>query len=122
MNSIALFFAVIILAKLFTEWVLNRLNRQHIHRCEGLVPEAFRDVMSQDVYEQSIAYSLDKARLAEIESLIDTALLFLLLYTGFLAGFYSVLTRWIGDGLWAQATVMILMILFLGVLSLPMEW
>jgi len=122
LNSIALFFAVIILAKLFTEWVLNRLNRQHIHRCEGLVPEAFRDVMAQDVYEQSIAYSLDKARLAEIESLIDTALLFLLLYTGFLAGFYSVLTRWIGDGLWAQATVMILMILFLGVLSLPMEW
>lgn len=122
LNLVSIIFGVVILAKWFTEFVLNRLNRRHINHCRGVIPEAFREVMTQESYDKSVNYSLDKARLSEWEGVIDTVLVGVFLYLGLLPWIYDLFSNLIGEGLWAQSLVLLMVTIFLSIFSLPLEW
>jgi len=122
LNLVTIIFGIIILAKWFTEFVLNRLNRRHIKHCKGVIPEAFREVMNQDNYDKSVSYSLDKSRLSEWEGVVDTLLVGVFLYMGLLPVVYDLFSSWIGDGIWAQSLVLLLVTVFLSLFSMPLEW
>ena len=120
-NLISIIFGSIILAKWATEFLLNNLNARHIKICSGGIPEAFKDVMTQESYDKSVNYSLDKSKLAQAEGLFDVFLVFVFLYLGLLPWLYNGLSAGIGDGIWAQSLVLLLVMVILGLFSLPME-
>jgi STE24 endopeptidase len=121
-NSVSIIFAFIILAKWLTELTLNRLNRRHIEHCKGLIPEAFRDVMNQESYDRSVSYSLDKSRLSEVEGIVDTFLVTAFVFAGILPWIYESLSGLTGNGIWAQSLVLLLVMVIMGLFSLPLEW
>lgn len=121
-NLVTIIFGVIILLKWLTELVLNRLNRRHIKHCKGVIPEAFREVMTQGNYEKSVSYSLDKSKLSEWEGIVDTILIGIFLYLGLLPWVYNVISSWVGNGLWSQSLVLLLVTVVLSLFTLPMEW
>lgn len=121
-NLVTLIFGLLILLKWLTEWSLNRLNRRHIEHCSGGIPEAFKEVMTQESYDKSVSYSKDKAKLAEVEGVVDTILIFIFLFGGLLPWIYNGFSGLIGNGLWAQSLVLILVTIVLGLFSLPLEW
>jgi STE24 endopeptidase len=121
-NLVTVIFGIIILSKWGTELVLNRLNRRHIDHCRGVIPEAFREVMTQENYDKSISYSLDKSKFSEWEGIIDTILVAVFLYLGLLPWIYNGLSFLIGNGLWAQSLVILLVTVILSLFAMPMEW
>jgi len=120
-NFISIIFGVIILLKWAVEWLLNHLNARHIRYCSGGIPEAFREVMTQENYDKSVKYSLDKSRLAQVEGTFDLLMVFIFLYLGLLPTIYNALSSVIGDGLWGQGLVLILVMVVIGLFSLPIE-
>ncbi len=121
-NSVTILFGFLIILKWFTEFTLNRLNRKHIQNSSGNIPDAFKEVMNQETYDKSVDYSLDKSRFAEIESIVDTALVIIFLGFGILPWLYDGLTGLLGGAVWAQSLVLMLITILIGIFSMPMEW
>jgi STE24 endopeptidase len=121
-HPVLLLFGIIILAKWATEFALNILNRRHIDQCRGGIPEAFKEVMTQESYDKSISYSFDKSRFAEIEGIVDTILVGVFLFLGVLPWCYDIFTSWLGEGIWSQSLILLLVSVFLSLFSLPLEW
>ncbi len=122
MNTVLVVFVVLLLAKFAAEGALEFLNRRHVRAYAGNPPEACREIMDDTTYRKSVNYTLAKSRLGMIESGVSTAVLLLLLPTGWLAAIYGLLSGWIGEALWLQPSILIGIGLLLALPELPLDW
>ena len=58
MTSLEIVFVIALVAKLLAELVLEALNRAHVAKLSGAMPEEFEGVMSDENYEKSTRYTL----------------------------------------------------------------
>ncbi len=101
---------------------LNELNMRHLENHKDKVPVFFRNAIDDRTYLNSVAYTLDKGKLARLSLIYDTIVTLLILFGGILPW----LGKWsesqnlgpIGTGIFFIAGLSIILT-FLG---LPLEW
>jgi len=114
--------AVLILARFAMKWILAQLNRRHVLAHADVVPAPFAEFIDRETYRKSVEYTLAKNALSRWEMLFDTALLFLLLFSGVLPWLWSGLSGVLGSGRLGEGLVLFTIISLISLPSLPLEW
>ena len=122
MNILSATVGSLIAAKLLAELGLARLNEDNVRRNAGAVPEAFRAVISPEVYEKSIAYTLAKSKWNRWEMIVDTFVLLAALFSGFFPWFFALITDRFGNSVWAGAGFLFASGILLAAPGLPFSW
>ncbi len=122
MNSIVAVVGILILAKWTAEWCLARLNRAHVLRHAGAVPDAFREVIDPATYAKSVEYTLAKSRLHEWELLWSTIVLLVVLFSGLLPRSFALFAERFGTSVWSMAAFLLTTGFLLNLTGLPFDW
>lgn len=85
------------------------------------LPEAFKDVLDEETYKKSVAYTLDKIKFGLLSKIYDAAYLALILFSGLLASAYTSYVSRVGSGVFKEALFIILVTLALSIPSIPFE-
>ena len=103
MRPLAIIALALILARVFAEIWLNRLNQHHVRAHANEVPRAFRGIIDDGTYRRSVDYTLAKSRFGNIVNLFDAALLILVLFSGVLPWSFGRFSASFGTSIWAMA-------------------
>jgi STE24 endopeptidase len=122
MNPTLVIVCGLILAKGAVEGWLARLNRAHVLRHAGAVPEAFRDIIDADTYAKSVEYTLARNRLHEWEMLWSTAVLLAVLFSGILPQTFDLFVARAGPSVWSMAGFVFTIGFALNLTGLPFDW
>ena len=122
MNTLLLVFILLLVLKLATSIVLDLLNLSYAQARASEVPDSFRDFIDLPTYQKSVEYTVAKTRFGIVRDLYDAGVLVLVLLLGVLPWFFELFTAWFGFGVWAQALVLFLIGLVLGLPSIPFDW
>lgn len=122
MNTVLIVFVLLLALKVAADIVLDFLNVRHSTQQRASVPEAFKDFMDESSYRKSIDYTVAKTRFGIVSGLYDAAVLLVVLLSGLLAFLYQGLSDGLGYGVWAQALVLFLLMVLLGLPGLPFDW
>ncbi len=116
----------VVVCLVFAKWVaelwLNSLNRHHVRAHAGAVPEAFHDIVDEATYAKSVSYTLAKARLDQIDTTYEAALLLVVLVSGVLPWGHALAIHRLGGSVWAMAAFLFLAGVALSLPGLPIEW
>ena len=112
----------LVLARLAAELWLAWLNRRHVLACAGEVPPAFREIIDEPTYKKSIAYTLAKTRLGNIESIGNTIILLVVLFSGVLPRAFQFFSQWLGQSAWAMAAFLFVTGLAVSLPGWPFDW
>ena len=93
MNHLLILFCALYLGEFLFAWMLDCLNMNSILKNRSERPERFRENISVDDYEKSVAYSMRKGRFALVKILGSSLFLLLLL----LSSFPGLLESWLGE-------------------------
>src|ERR1017187_8958906 len=93
----------LILARLAAELWLASLTRRHVLAHAGEMPKAFHGIIDEPTYKKSVAYTLAKGRLGNLEGTCDTAVLLVVLYSGVLSWAFHLFSHGLGQSAWAMA-------------------
>jgi STE24 endopeptidase len=122
MSTVLFIFVLLLILKVGTSIVLDRLNLRYAQARAGEVPESFRDFIDLPTYQKSIEYTAAKTRFGVVSNLYDAGVLALVLLLGILPWFYELFSGWFGFGNWGQALVLFLICLVLGIPSIPFDY
>jgi STE24 endopeptidase len=93
----------LILARLALEIWLAALNHRHVLAHAGEMPKVFQGIMDEPTYKQSVAYTLAKGWLGNIEATCNTAVLLVVLFSGVLPWAFHLFSQGLGQSAWAMA-------------------
>jgi STE24 endopeptidase len=122
MNLIVAIVAILILAKWAVELCLAQLNRAHVLRHAGAVPEAFREIIDPATYAKSVEYTLAKSRLHQWELLWSTVVLLAVLFSGVLPRCFALFAERFGTSVWSMAAFLFTTGFALSLAGLPFDW
>jgi STE24 endopeptidase len=122
MNPIVAVVATLILAKWATELWLLRLNRDHVLKNAGAVPDAFKGIIEPATYARSVEYTLAKSRFHQWELLWGTVVLLAVLFSGVLPQGFDLFAGRFGASIWSMAAFLFTTGLVLSLASLPFDW
>jgi STE24 endopeptidase len=122
MNSIVASVAILILAKWAAEFWLARLNRAHVLRHAGAVPEAFQAIIEPHTYARSVAYTLAKSRLHQWELLWGAIVLLAVLLWSVLPRCFDLFADRFGTSVWSMAAFLFVVGVALNLTGLPFDW
>ena len=103
MSFVATTAALLILARLAAELWLASLNRRHVLAHADEIPPAFRGIIDEPTYKKSVAYTLAKGRLGNIEGTCNTAFLLVVLFSGVLPWTLHLFSHGLGQSAWVMA-------------------
>jgi len=112
----------LILARLAAELWLAALNRRHVLAHAGEIPPAFRETIDEPTYKKSIAYTLAKGRLGNLEDAWSTMVLLVFLFSGVLPRALELFSNGLGQSAWAMAAFLFTVGLALSLPGLPFDW
>jgi STE24 endopeptidase len=112
----------LILARLLAELWLAALNRRHVLAHAGEIPPAFLGIIDEPAYKKSVAYTLAKERLGNIEEICSTAILLIILFSGVLPWAFQLFSHGPGPSAWAMAAFLFATGLVISLPGLPFEW
>jgi len=122
MPQVAIIALVLILARVFTELWLSRLNQHHVHAHRNEVPPPFRGVMDEATYRRSVDYTLAKSRFGDLAGVFDFVILIAVLFSGVLPWAFRRFSASFGTSIWAMAAFLFLTGIALSVPALPFAW
>jgi STE24 endopeptidase len=123
MTTLAIFVtALLVLARLAAELWLAALNRRHVLAHAGEIPPAFRGIIDEPAYKKSVAYTLAKERLGNIEETCSTAILLIVLFSGVLPWAFQLFSPGPGRSAWAMAAFLFTVGVTMSLPGLPFEW
>ena len=122
MTSFAFVALGLILIRYFFELCLDGVNAAHVRKHSAEVPKAFREIMDAATYKKSVQYTLAKARFGTVSDSYSTAVLCVLLFSGFLASLFAQVVERTGQSAWGLAIALWAVILLMSLLSLPFSW
>ncbi|MBC8243020.1 MAG: M48 family metallopeptidase [Verrucomicrobia bacterium] len=112
---------LILLRYCFELW-LDGVNAAHVRKHAAEVPVPFREIMDEETYRKSVRYTLAKARFGTFSDTYSTAVLCILLFSGWLASLYGLVADSTGQSPWGLAIALWAVVLLLSLLSLPFSW
>ena len=106
--------------KAIIEWTLSTLNAQNVKKHRNKIPDAYANDMDMETYEKSNNYTLTKNTFGKIELVWDSIYAILTLCF-LLPPLYSYFQPILGDTIWGQAGLLIVITTILGVVNIPFE-
>src|SRR6266446_8287689 len=95
---------LIVLLLLLAKWAmqlwLERLNQRHVLAHADAVPEGFKAFIDENTYAKSVAYTLAKGRLRQVEDTFDLGFLLVVLFSGALPWALDFFNGWLGHSTW----------------------
>ncbi len=105
------------------EYVLNYwldvMNIKNIESNPNL-PGFFKDAISTAAYQKSRSYSLVKLRFNKWHMFITSGLTLLVLFSGILPNFYTIVSGWAFGPIWEGVSFMFILYAFLAILKYPL--
>jgi STE24 endopeptidase len=119
-------FVALVSVLIFVRWAvqvgLDRLNARTVRKHAAAVPEAFKNAMDQATYEKSVAYTLAKNKLHQIELTYDAFILAVVVFSGVLPALYRTFQSELGHSVWAGAAFLFGAGILLAIPDLPFAW
>jgi STE24 endopeptidase len=112
----------LILARLAAELWLASLNRRHVLTHADAIPPAFQGIIDEPAYKKSVAYTLAKGRLGNVEGASDTAVLLVVLFSGVLSWAFHLFSQGLGQSAWAMAAFLFAAGLAVSLPGWPFDW
>lgn len=109
-------------ARLVAHLGLERLNMREVDRHAGAVPQAFAGVVDAATYGRSVAYARARSRLGQVETVWETAVLLVLLFSGLLPWAWDRFHGAWGAGEWSAAVFLFGIGVALSLSQLPLDW
>ena len=100
---------------------LNARQVRHVAQHRGQVPKAFANQISLNDHQKAADYTLAKAKVAQIDMLIDAAVLVGWTLMGGLSVLNATILSYISPGLWQQVVLVLAFTLVGGLLDLPLS-
>lgn len=100
---------------------LNARQVRHVAQHRGEVPTTFASQISLNDHQKAADYTLAKAKLAQIDILIDAAVLVAWTLMGGLSALNAIVLNYISPGLWQQVVLVLAFTLIGGLVDLPMS-
>jgi STE24 endopeptidase len=122
MSPFAIIALILILARIFTELWLSRLNQRHVRAHADEVPPAFRGIIDEVTYRRSVDYTLAKSRFGDLSGVFDAVVLIVLLFSGVLPWGFGKFSATFGNSIWAMAGFLFLTGIALSIPALPFAW
>ena len=123
MNWIFFVVAAAIIVKTLLQLTFQRLDRKSAREQMKVLPENLRGIVTPEAHKRSAEYTLEHNILGVRETLFGVVLKLILLSCGILPFLYNLTVESFGVGnFWAQASLMTLLGLFVGILFWPFEW
>lgn len=122
MQPFAIIALVLILARLFMELWLSRLNQSHVYAHANEVPTVFRGIMDEPAYRRSIDYTLAKSRFGDLVNVFDIVMLVAVLFSGVLPWAFEKFGANFGNSVWAMAGFLFVVGIALSIPALPFAW
>lgn len=122
MNVVVCLTSGLILARLAVELWLAALNRRHVLARAGEIPPAFRATIDEPSYKKSVAYTLAKGRLGNLEDTWSAIVLLFFLFSGVLPWAFRFFSQGWGQSAWVMAAFLFAMGLALSLPGLPFDW
>jgi STE24 endopeptidase len=112
----------LILARLAAELWLASLNRRHVLAHAGEMPPALRGTIDEPTYKKSVAYTLAKGWLGNIEGTSNTAVLLVVLFSGVLPWAFHLFSHGLGQSAWAMAVFLFAAGFAVSLPGWPFDW
>jgi STE24 endopeptidase len=112
----------LIIARLAAELWLASLNRRHVLAHADEIPPAFHGIIDEPTYKKSVAYTLAKGRLGNIEGIYDTAVLLAVLFSGVLPWAFHLFSHGLGQSAWAMAAFLFAAGFAVSLPGWPFDW
>src|SRR5215813_13855598 len=122
MNTFTIAALVLVLGKAVAQLWLNRLNQRHVRQNAESIPEAFQGMISVESYQKSVAYTLARSRLDQVQIGWDTLVLLGVLFSGILPWAESTFRQHYGGALPAAAAFLFLVGAALSFTGWPLDW
>jgi STE24 endopeptidase len=122
MSPFAITALILILARIFAELRLSRLNQRHVRAHANEVPPAFRGIIDEPTYRRSVDYTLAKNRFGDLAGVFDAVVLIALLFSGVLPWTFGRFSASFGTSVWAMAGFLFLTGVALSIPALPFAW
>lgn len=122
MTAFAAIALVLIVARLAAEFWLTRINERHVRAHANAIPDAFRGIVDERTYHQSVNYTLAKARLEKVNLVYDTAILLIVLFSGVLPLAFARWTEVAGPSALSMAAFMFVTGAALSIPDVPFAW
>ena len=122
MSDVLTVILCLLFLRLVAQLWLDTLNLSEVRRFGDAPPAAIADVMSEENYRKSVAYSIAKLRFSMLDSIYDSVVLAVVLISGVLPWLYQWVTDLVGRAAWAQGLFFFTAVFLLGLPSIPMEW
>ena len=100
---------------------LNARQVRHVAQHRGEVPTAFASQISLNDHQKAADYTLAKAKVAQIDMLIDAAVLVGWTLMGGLSALNATVLTYMSPGLWQQVVLVLAFTLVGGLLDLPLS-
>lgn len=100
---------------------LNARQVRHVAQHRGEVPKAFANRISLNDHQKAADYTLAKAKVAQIDMLIDAAVLVVWTLMGGLSALNATILSYMSPGLWQQVVLVLAFTLVGGLLDLPLS-
>ena len=100
---------------------LNARQVRHVAQHRGEVPKAFANQISLNDHQKAADYTLDKAKVGQIDMLIDAAVLVGWTLMGGLTALNATILSYMSPGLWQQVVLVLAFTLVGGLLDLPLS-
>src|SRR3569623_590259 len=113
---------ILIIAKLLTQLGLGGLNRRHVIAHSQAVPDSFKGIMDEPTYQKSVAYTLAKEKLDELETIWSVTVLISVLFSGVLPWSYARFAQGAGLSAWSVSAWLFVVGVALSILDLPLAW
>ncbi len=122
MSTVATIVTLLILARFAAELWLAALNRRHVLAHAGEMPKAFHGIIDEPAYKKSVAYTLAKERIGNIEDSYSAAILLAVLFSGVLPWAFQLFAHGLGQSAWAMAAFLFATGLAMSLPGLPFDW
>lgn len=122
MTPLETVFVIALAAKLIAELVLEALNRRQVAINATSLPAALDGIMSKEKFAKANDYTLTKSRFGTLSLLLDAIVLAIVILSGVLPLAHEVWTEFLGSSGWSSALFLIVVMLILGIPSLPLEY
>ena len=100
---------------------LNARQVRHVAQHRGEVPKAFANQISLNDHQKAADYTLAKAKVGQIDMLIDAAVLVGWTLMGGLSALNATILSYMSPGLWQQVVLVLAFTLVGGLLDLPLS-
>src|SRR5258706_328973 len=122
MSWIAIIALALISFRALAELFLAELNRRHVLANADRVPDVFAGIIDDATYRRSVDYTLAKNKLGQIETLYDSVILLIALFSGILPWLFSEFQAHLGNRPWAMAAFLFTTAVLLSLFGLPFAW